>query len=257
MIEKTIHYVWLGSDEVPDNLAVFIEGWRRLNPGWSIVKWNEDNFDCQSNDWLRYAVEHKNYPLAADVIRSYILLHHGGVYLDTDVQLLKPLDELVDDNDFFIGYETDYWFGCAVLGAEKGHRIMSEVFDRYLTPFEPSAIQSNMLCVLNFSAAIKRLYGVKLDGKTRKIDDNAMLLSSDYFFPKNYITRQVVTTKNTVAIHQYSSAWFSARDRIGIKVAKATKLVLGKHVFGLFERLARVNMLHKLNQEYLARGVRS
>jgi len=257
MIEKTIHYVWLGSNDVPDELAVFVEGWRRLNPGWQIVKWNEENFDCDSNDWLRYAIEQKNYPLAADVMRSYVLLNYGGVYLDTDVELLKPLDELADESDFFIGYETDFWFGCAVLGAKKDHRIMREVYARYCEPFKASEIQSNMLCVLNFSAAIKRLYGTKLDGKTRRIGDNAALLSSDYFFPKNYITRQTSTTENSVSIHHYSSAWFSTGDIVGIKIAKATRLVLGKHIFGVFERIARLNMLGKLNREYRSRSVRA
>jgi len=250
MIEKTIHYVWLGSKDVPEKNTAFIEGWRTLHPDWEIVKWNEENFDCQSNTWIRSAMEQKNYPLAADVMRIWILLNHGGVYLDTDIELFKPLDELVEKNDFFIGYETDFWFGCAVLGTKKGHKIMHEVYKRYLVPCEKLDSSSNMLCVLNFSASIKRIYNAKLDGKTAKIDDNAMLLSTDWFFPKNYITYKTKMTENTVAMHHYSSVWYSAGKRFGLKVAQTVRCVLGKRLFGGFERIARINMLGKLDREY-------
>ena len=251
--EKTIHYVWLGSDDIPEKYASFISVWKQLHPNWEIVKWNEENFDCNSNSWVKTAIEQKNWSLAADIIRSYVLLNHGGVYLDTDIELFKPLDELAAENDFFIGYETDFWFGCAVLGAKKGHRIMREVYERYLSPCDGINSGSNMLCVLNFSASIKRLYNVKLNGKTQKIADNAKLCSTDYFFPRHYITRRTNITENTVAMHHYGSAWHPVGKRIGRKIAKWTRLVLGKRLFGGFERIARINMLGKLNKEFKKR----
>jgi len=254
MIEKTIHYVWLGSQDVPETFIAFIDNWRQLHPDWEIIKWNEENFDCENNDWIKLAIEQKNYSLAADVIRSNVLLNHGGVYLDTDMELFKPLDELVSENDFFIGYETDLWFGCAVLGSKKGHKIMHEVYERYLTPCKELDVHSNMLCVLNFSAAIKRLYGTRLDGKTKKIEDNVKLLSTDYFFPQHYITRQIKMTDNTVAMHHYSSTWQTSGKLVGRYIAKAAKLVLGKRIFSCFERISRVNMLTKLDKEYKNRS---
>ena len=254
MIEKTIHYVWVGSKEVPERFAAFIDNWKRLHSEWEIIRWNEENFDCASHDWVRLAIEQKNYSLAADVIRSWVLLNHGGVYLDTDIELFDPLDKLVEENDFFIGYETELWFGCAVLGAKKGHRIMREVYERYLTPCTELNLSSNMLCVLNFSASIKRLYGKKLDGKTRKIEDNAKLLSTDYFFPQNYITGRTKFTENTVAWHHYSATWHTSGKQFGQKFAKAVRIVLGKQIFKCFERIARVNMLGKLKREYKKRG---
>jgi len=250
MIEKTIHYIWLGGKEIPQKHLSFIRGWRELHPDWEIVRWNEENFDCKGNSWVKAAIEQENWSLAADVIRSYVLLNYGGVYLDTDIELFKPFDQLAAENDFFIGYETDFWFGCAVLGAKKGHRIIREVYKRYLAPCENLNSSSNMLCVFNFSASIKRLYNPKLDGETKKIQDNSALLSSEYFFPKNYITYKITITENTIAMHHLSSTWFSFGKRIGIKIAKGARLILGKRLFGCFERIARLNMLGKLDREY-------
>jgi len=253
MIEKKIHYVWLGTKKLPTKFSNFINEWQALHPDWEIIKWNEDNFDCQSNEWTRQALAQNNYSLAADVIRSVVLYNYGGVYLDTDVKLFKPLDELVENNDFFIGYESNYWFGCAVLGSAKGHQIMKEVCERYYNmPHTNLDHTSNMLCVLNFSSAIKRLYGVKLDGKTRKVN-NTLMLASDYFYPQNYITRKIKITKNTIGIHNYSSTWHSPGMFMGLKIAQVFRFILGKKGFGVFEKIARLNMLIRLKREYKRR----
>jgi hypothetical protein len=107
-----------------------------------------------------------------------------------------------------------------------------------------------MLTVLNFAASIKRLYNTKLDGTTKKIQDNALLISGEYFYPKNYITHRIKITENTMAIHHLCSNWHSSGKRIGRKIAKGARLVLGKYIFRCFERIARLNMLGKLDREY-------
>ena len=254
MIEKKIHYVWLGNREIPEKQNTFIHGWQELHPDWEIVRWDQKNFDCDSNSWVKAEIEQHNWAFAADVIRIIVLLNHGGVYLDTDIELFKPLDDLAAENDFFIGYESDFWFGNAVLGAKKGHRILHEVYKRYLTPYEKLYKGTNMLYVLNFSASIKRLYNAALDGKTKKLPDNTLLLSQEFFFPKNYITHRIKITKNTMAIHHLASNWHSLGKRIGRHFAKGLRLIIGKFLFGFFERIARLNMLGKLEREYKKRG---
>jgi len=250
MIEKTIHYIWLGNKEIPEKFQGFIRGWRELHPDWEIIKWNEENFDCESHSWVKAAIEKKNWALAADFIRSYVLLNYGGVYLDTDIELLKSFNELAANNDFFIGYEAQFWFGSAVLGAKKGHKLIREVHERYLTPCKKVTIGSNMLTVFNFSSSTKRLYNPKLDGKTKKLEDNVLLLSTEHFYPKNYITYRIKITENTMAIHHLSSTWHSSSRQVGRKIAKAFWFVLGKYLFSCFERIARVYMFWQLDSEY-------
>jgi mannosyltransferase OCH1-like enzyme len=250
MIEKTIHYIWVGNKEIPEKHQAFMRNWQELHPDWEIIRWNEKNFDFEGNSWVKSAIEQENWSLAADVIRSHVLLNYGGVYLDTDIELFKSFNELVAENDFFIGYESDFFFFFFFLGVKKGHRLIQEVHERYLTPCENINASTNMSTVLNFSAAIKRLYNTKLDGKTKKIQDNVLLLSTEYFYPKNYITHRIKITENTMAIHHLYSNWHSSGKRIGRKIAKVIRLILGKYLFGGFERIARINMLWKLNREY-------
>ena len=117
-MEKNIHYVRLGDKPMPETFASFIGKWKEImgEEGYKFYEWNEKTFDVESNEWVKKAIQEKNYALAADVIRSWALLNYGGIYLDTDVELLKSLDDLASKYDFFIGYETNCWFGCAILG---------------------------------------------------------------------------------------------------------------------------------------------
>lgn len=251
MIEKTIHYIWLGTKEVPQRYNDYLNSWHKHHPDWEIKRWSEDNFDIECNSWIKTAIEQKKWSLASDVMRIYILLNCGGIYLDTDMELLKPLDALAAENDFFISYETNLWFGTAVLAAKKGHKIMQEALKRYLVPIKKIDNHSNMLTVLNFASSIKRLYNIKLDGKTKKLDDNATILSKEHFFPKHYITHKAKNIDNSYGMHHYSSAWFSKGKRFGIHIARIIVLIMGERLFSnVFERLARVFMLGSLNREY-------
>ena len=262
LIEKNIHYVWLGGNKIPERFAIFIEKRKELHPDYKFYERSEKTFDINSNEWVKKAVEAKNYAIAADVIRSWALLNYGGIYLDTDVELLKSFNELINNYSFFIGYETNCWFGCAVLGSKKGHPIMKEVFSRYEKPCKKIDRKSNMLCVLNFSASIKRLYNIKLDGKKRIVNNDVILLPREYFFPKHYITKELKITPNTISIHHYGSTWHSKAKMLGVKVASGMVHLLGDHAFGMcFETLARANMLGQLKREYKKfhknRGIKS
>ena len=251
MIEKIIHYVWLGGKPLPERYKKFIEKWKEIFVGYEFKKWDESTFDINSNEWVKKAIELKNYSLAADVIRSWALLNYGGIYLDTDVEVLKSFNDLSEKYDFFIGYETSRWLGCAILGAKKGHPIMKEVYSRYEQPCFDINKKSNMRCVLNFTASIERLYKVKLNGKGITLKDNAIILPRDYFFPKHYITKELKVTDNSLCIHHYGATWHSKGKVFGTKIACFVLHLMGENLFGIcFETIARANMLGQLKREY-------
>ena len=102
MIPKKIHFCWLGGGKYPERVRQCMESWRRALPGYEIVRWDESRFDVNSVPWVREAIERKKYAFAADYIRHYALYHEGGIYLDTDVEVLKPFDDLLDAEMFAV-----------------------------------------------------------------------------------------------------------------------------------------------------------
>lgn len=104
MIPKIIHYCWFGRKEKPQQVVRFIEGWKQKLPNYTIKEWNEDNFDVNSCDFTREAYIHKKYAFVSDVARLYALFVEGGIYMDTDVEVIKSFDDLLHES-FLIGYE--------------------------------------------------------------------------------------------------------------------------------------------------------
>lgn len=130
MIPKIIHYVWLGHGEKSDKIKHCIESWKKYLPDYEIKEWNEDNFDINYNDFTRQTYEKKQYAFTSDVIRLYALYTEGGIYMDTDVEVYKPLDEFLNE-PAFTGFEDINYPVTATLGAEKGNPVIKMMLDYY------------------------------------------------------------------------------------------------------------------------------
>lgn len=119
MIPKIIHYVWLGHGEMSEKMKACIDSWKKFCPDWQIMEWNEDNFDINYNEFTQKSYELKQYAFTSDVIRLYALYTYGGVYLDTDVLMYKPIDEFLND-EAFTGFEdTDYPVTATMRSRER------------------------------------------------------------------------------------------------------------------------------------------
>jgi len=157
MIPKRIHYCWLSGDPMPREIHRCIKTWHKILPDYELKLWSKDNFDIASVPFVREACEHRKWAFAADYIRMYALYHEGGIYLDSDVRILKPLDELL--NHTFVsaleyhssqiardgamamldaeghrvkdGYVSGIMIQAAVMGAEKGCPFVKDVLDWY------------------------------------------------------------------------------------------------------------------------------
>ena len=105
MIEKKIHYCWFGKGEMKPLMKKCIKSWKKYCPDYEIIEWNEDNFDVNSTLWTKQAYEAKKYAFVSDYVRLKVLYEHGGIYMDTDVEVVKPIDEFLS-HDAFCGYET-------------------------------------------------------------------------------------------------------------------------------------------------------
>lgn len=130
MIPKIIHYVWLGRGEKSEKIKKCIESWKKYLPDYEIKEWNEDNFPMEYNDFFKQAYENKKWAFASDVVRLYALYTEGGIYMDTDVEVYKPLDEFLVHQGF-TGFEDINYPVCATIGAEKGNPIIKMMLDYY------------------------------------------------------------------------------------------------------------------------------
>lgn len=130
MIPKKIHYVWLGKGEKNDRIKHCIESWKKYLPDYEIIEWNEDNFDIEYNDFTKKAYENKKWAFVSDVVRLYALYKEGGIYMDTDVEVYKPLDEFLNEEGFS-GFECKHYPVTATLGAVKGNPVIKLMLDYY------------------------------------------------------------------------------------------------------------------------------
>lgn len=130
MIPKKIHYIWFGKGEKNERVKHCIESWKKYLPDYEIIEWNEDNFDINYNDFTKSAYENKKWAFVSDVARLWVLYNEGGIYMDTDVEVYKPLDEFLNDEGF-TGFEDVHYPVTATLGAVKGNPVIKLMLDYY------------------------------------------------------------------------------------------------------------------------------
>ena len=130
MIPKKIHYIWFGKGEKNERVKHCIESWKKYLPDYEIIEWNEDNFDINYNDFTKSAYENKKWAFVSDVARLWVLYNEGGIYMDTDVEVYKPLDEFLY-NEGFTGFEDVHYPVTATLGAVKGNPVIKMMLDYY------------------------------------------------------------------------------------------------------------------------------
>lgn len=130
MIPKKIHYVWLGRGEKSDKIKRCIESWKKYMPDYEIIEWNEDNFDINYNDFTKQSYDLKKYAFTSDVVRLYALYTQGGIYMDTDVEVYKPLDEFLNEEGF-TGFEDINYPVTATMGCVKENPVIKMMLDYY------------------------------------------------------------------------------------------------------------------------------
>ena len=130
MIPKKIHYIWFGKGEKNERIKTCIESWEKYLPDYEIIEWTEDNFDININDFAKSAYDNKKWAYVSDVARLWILYNEGGIYMDTDVELYKPLDEFLNEEGF-IGFEDIHYLSTGTIGAAKNNPVIKYLLDYY------------------------------------------------------------------------------------------------------------------------------
>ena len=216
MIPKVIHYCWLGGNPLPQSAIKCIESWKKYCPDYEIREWNESNLDFQNAPaFVKQAYEAKAWGFVPDYFRLWIIYHYGGIYLDTDVQMIKSFDPLLH-NIAFAGFEGDKHvnFGSG-FGAEKGHPMIKEHLDLYNSiQFRNSDGTLNRVASPVITTQWLQKKGLVADTGEIQVIDGLHIYPQDYFAPKSFDTGVTKITKNTYSIHQYDASWFTDDEKL-------------------------------------------
>lgn len=209
MIPKTIHYCWFGRNPKPKLALKCIKSWRKYCRDYQIVEWNEDNFDLSTCPlYVRQAYEAKKWAFVTDYVRLKVVYDHGGIYLDTDVELIRSPNELLRYSAFF-GFEGGTYINTGLgFGAEKHADILRELMDDYSDiPFNLGNGQyDTTACPVRNTQVFVR-HGLELNKMDQMLDGNIRILSQKWLCPYNDWTGTKRITKDTVSIHWYSASW--------------------------------------------------
>lgn len=233
MIPKVIHYCWFGRGEKPKLVLKCIATWHKLLPNYEIKEWNEDNFDINLNDFVRQAYENRNFAFVSDYIRARILYSLGGIYLDTDVEVLKSFDRFLDEK-MFVGFEEKQFVGTCVMGAQKGHPLLKSYMAHYEnTPYvlEDGRFYSDTNVVLLTAMLEKR--GLCRNDEYQCVDE-VSVYPRTFFSPYDYINGKSFITENSYAIHHFAKLWLPKRTRLKSDIIRVLVRILGS---GLVSKL--------------------
>lgn len=207
MIPKIIHYCWFGGNELPKLAADCISSWRKFLPEYEIIEWNEKNFPIEDFPFARAALENKKFAFASDVCRLYALKEVGGVYMDTDVEVLRSLDTFLDDAAFS-GFENDDFVPTGIMASEKNGKWVSELLDYYVgRSFTKSNGELDTLSNTFIITKMMKEKGFVMNNKKQSIEGYVTFFPNDYFCPKSYKTGSIDLTENSYCIHHFAKSW--------------------------------------------------
>lgn len=228
MIPKIIHYCWFGRNPLPPLALKCIESWKKFLPDYEIKEWNEDNFDVNMIPYIQEAYKAKKYAFVSDYARFWVLYNHGGLYFDTDVEVIKPMDEIIAKGSF-MGCERDGGVvdneNIAVapglgLGANPGLELYNELLALYnQLSFIKENGSYNHKTIVAYTTEILQAHGLKNTAEIQKCA-GLWIYPKEYFCPINYKTKQLVITPKTYSIHHYTASWLSKRQKAYIFLKK-------------------------------------
>ncbi|MFQ6723981.1 MAG: glycosyltransferase family 32 protein [Clostridia bacterium] len=228
MIPKIIHYIWLGGKELPTIAKKCIDSWQKYCPDYEIKRWDESNLNLDKYQFVKDALDAKKYAFASDVLRTEILYNCGGIYFDIDVELLKPINTILDNIDCVMGFETSNLLNPGLFVATKPQ---NDDFKNILDIYQTLKFDVNNLINLTVCEVFTKYYeqqGLVRENKTQQIG-NTIFYASEYFSPIDVVTNKKKITKNTYSVHWYNASWYTPKQ----KVLRNLKKIANTLTFGL------------------------
>jgi mannosyltransferase OCH1-like enzyme len=246
MIPKKIHYCWFGNGQMPALAIKCIDSWKKFLPDYELVLWNEGNFDIAANLYVRQAYEKKKFAFVTDYVRLYALYTEGGIYMDTDVEVLKSYDEFLL-HSAFSGFETDGNVPTGMMGAEKGSIWAKELLSYYE---DKAFIQTDGSLDMTTNTSIITNYmltkGLKLNNKLQEFSDLVVMYPSEYFCPKDHRTGLLQITKNSYCIHHFAMSWIDPKKKHLTDLKRVLMKIIGVKIVNRFIEIFRLRQIKEM-----------
>lgn len=244
MIPKKIHYCWVGGAPLPESAKKCIKSWKKYCPDYEIIEWNEQNYDFTSVPYMKEAYEAKKWGFVPDYARLDIVYTHGGIYLDTDVEIVRSFDPLLE-LPAFAGFQDEEQinFGQG-FGAEAGNPVIKALMDSYLdkrflgSDGTPDLTPSPRLNTDTLTEA----FGLRPEACYQELP-GMTIYPPEYFCPKSFADGVLRKTKNTYSIHHFDASWFGDETKAQLLASwkhkqKRIKKLRRREIFGgLFRRI--------------------
>lgn len=207
MIPKIIHYCWFGGNPLGEKEQKILDSWEKYCPDYKIMAWNEETFDVENmGDYVKEAYEAEKWAFVSDVARLYALKEYGGIYMDTDMQVIKPIDDLLQ-LDAFMGFEIETTICTGIIAAKPHHptieRFYEDYADRHFLQEDGSLDETTN--VIRITEILEE-NGLELNNEKQEVL-GITIFPRVYFSPKSYWTYEINDTDETYAIHQFSGSW--------------------------------------------------
>ena len=244
IIPKTIHYCWFGKGELPPLAKKCLKSWRKYLPDYKIIEWNEDNFDVNICQYTKEAYNSKKYAFVSDYARFWILYHYGGIYFDTDVEVIRSIEPIIRKGPFMgceIKTDEILWpkVACGLgIGVYKGHHIYKEILDHYNTSAFILNGTLDQTTVVNRVTEILKKHGLKQTNAIQNCED-IIIYPPEFFCPMSHATRKITITTNTYTIHHYDASWLKKN-----KLLNCLQKIFG---YKFIEQIRRMNRSLKKN----------
>ena len=242
MIPKVIHYCWFGHTPLPTSAQKCIASWRKFFPDYEIREWNEENFDVNIIPYTAQAYQARKWAFVSDYSRMWILYHHGGLYFDTDVEVIAPMDDIIRRGPF-MGIEVPGAPGELPkvapglgLGVEAGHTIYRALLDHY-TDQQFMDAEGHILggTVVAHNTQVLAEHGLKPTNDLQQVD-GIWIYPVDYFNPLDDATGRLNKTSNTRSIHWYSKTWVSNYGPVRLWVTRWIHRLFGVNSLSWLKR---------------------
>lgn len=250
MIPKIIHYCWFGRNPLPELAKQCIASWKKFLPDYEIREWNEDNFDVNIIPYTAEAYKQKKYAFVSDYARFWILYRYGGIYFDTDVEVIKPMDDIISRGNF-MGFEVNpdgentpgryaprYCFDVALglgFGISKEHAFIKKMLNLYENmKFEGASLNPWLKTIVSYTTEALIEDGLRNTKGIQQVGDIS-IYPQEYFAPINVISGRLHITQNTHTIHWYMGSWDNKRKSL----KDVIKNMLPEWLFFLYNRIKR------------------